>query len=324
MNNGYFLIIDQLNELLKSYYIYRGFDENGANAILDQINAIRLKIALEAEQRQNFWKQINIPSTASGYKQDYFYHSEDIASVLCRGIGSLEQNVQLSLTHQGLRQNVVTREGVGWQEVFSDVQGGNNGQELLFDLPQELYFEKNQSLDIGVIGQSSDDPGFIFLHGCNLKDDYSPNVEQIKAEILTPLENGLPNLPQPQLVPLQFTFPTATVDTYATDPAGNKEIFSLRSEKSVILTEISTNATLSRVESFIDNGRNQSWCNLVEMAGIASDYTNKYTTYYPLPYPHLLRKNDRLSVRILNGSDITSSVQSASENNFIVLRGFTI
>lgn len=310
-----------LNEMLKTYRVFNSFDKSRAKALLEKINELRLSIALIAEQREIFISQINVQANASGYKNDVFYTSDDIKALISRFVAFLSQTVVISLTQQGIRENIFTRQSVPYQQIFSAVQTSNTGQNIPFDLPQEIYLDKSESLDIGVTNQTTN--GFIFVHGCNLKDDYSPRIDELKAEINRVDENGNPILPQMALVPIQFVFPSAVLNTKAKAVDGGSQIFSIKNQQTIILHDVSTTSINSRI-TLIDNARNQEICNEVESLGIAGFYTNQYTVYYPLPYPHILRSLDRLELKALNGSLITGAQDNANDIQTLIGRGWTI
>jgi hypothetical protein len=310
----------QLNEMLKTYRVYESFDSAKAKDLLKQINDLRLAIALIAEQRQIFWAQLEIEANNTGYKNDVYFTSDDIKSLVSRLIANLEIGVTFSLIQQGSKKQEFTRQQVPYQQIASAVQSSATGQNIPFDLPQEIFLDKNDSLDIGVVNQTT--AGQIIVHGANLKDDYTPNVEAIKNEIWSINRDGSPNLPTPVLVPILFKFLANTLDAKAVAIDSGKNIFSQKGEKSVILTDVSTTSINSRI-SLIDTGRNHTLCNEVESQGIAGFHTNRFTSYYPLPYWHLLRQTDRFQLEALNGSIITG-VQDAVGTYTICFRGFTI
>lgn len=320
-NNFTLHLYYQLNEMLKTYRVVASFDAKEANNLLQKINELRLSIALIAEQRQIFWEQKEVEANASGYKNDIYFTSDDIKSLISRLIANLLITTDLSLTQQGRKENIFTRQSIPFQQLASVIQTITTGQAIPLDLPQEIFLDKNDSLDIGVIGQTS--AGQIFVHGCNLKDDYSPNVQAIKNEIWAKDEQGNPNLPQPVLVPIQFKFTANTLNNKAVAIDSGANIFSLKSSKSVILTDISTTAQNCRI-SLIDRGRNQTLCDEVESLGIAGFYQSRYTVYYPLPYWHLLRQTDRFELQALNGSLITNNQEPADTVQTMCFRGYTI
>lgn len=319
----FFPEIEALQQNIKTYLALSPFSDQ--TELLKLINAQRLKIALDACQRMIFYDQTLIQGNAANETSDNFFQRGDIKSILKRGIASLEQNVTVSLTHQGVRQNVFTREPIAWQQLFSAVQlatASANGQNIPFDYPSEIYFNENESFQMSVINQRTD--GFIFHHGCNLIDN-SVNLADLQKEIQQS------ELPQTAYVPLIYQF-VGAADTYAEDGQGKNVIYSTKSDRSVILTHVSVADSNADDEqggldcrlTLIDEGRNQEICNLVEMRGIAGAYISQYTTYYPLPYPLLLPRQDRLKARILNGSDITTDFQTQDETNFLNFAGFTI
>lgn len=312
-----------LNELIKSYHVFAIFDQTKAKAILERINQYRLQIAVLAEQRQWFVEELQVVANASGYKNDVFFTHDDIDSLVIRMIGWLAVGTKVSLVQQGTRENLFTRQSIAWQQLMSDVQNSALavGQQLPFDFPQEIYLEKSQTLDIGITDQTV--AGKVFVHGCNLKDDAAPNKGELIKEINRREANGKPNLPKPQLVPIQFKFTVAANDNKAVAVDGGQDIYSIKSERSVILTEISTTAVNSRM-TLIDKGRDEEMVNEVESAGVAALFTNPFTTWYPLPYPHLLRSQDRIQYRGLNGSSISGDHELADVTQTVCFRGFTI
>lgn len=311
-----------LNELIKSYHVVSVFDARKAAAILEKINAYRLQIAMQAEQRQWFVEQLEVVANASGYTNDIFFTHDDIDSLVIRMIARLDTGTTVSLVQQGTRENLFTRQPVAWQQLMSDVQiAPDTGQQIPFDFPQEIYLEKSQTLDIGVTDQTT--AGFVFVHGCNLKDDAAPNQRELVKEIGQRELNGKPNLPKPQLVPIQFKFTANTLNNPAVAVNGGDAIYSIKSERSVILTEVSTTSINSRI-TLIDKGRDQEMCNEVESAGVAGFFTNPFSNWYPLPYPQLLRSQDRIQLRALNGSIISGVRDVADVTQTLCFRGFTI
>lgn len=311
-----------LNELIKSYHVFCKFDMTRAANILKQINDIRLQIVLLAEQREIFIEQLEVLANASGYKNDVFFTHDDIDSLVIKMIAFLERTVKVSLVQEGTRENIFTRQPVAWQQLMSDVQSGSAvGQQIPFDFPQEIYLQKSETLDIGVINQQTD--GNIFVHGANLKDDASPNVAALTKEITGLNFDGHPTLPQPVLVPIQFQFNANTVDAPAVAVDGGDQIYSIKGERSVILTEVSITDTNCRL-SLIDKGRDQTICDTVEAQGIAAIDTNSFTSHYPLPYPHILRTKDRIQLKGFNGSIITGDEVDANTIVTLCFRGFTV
>lgn len=319
MQKLYFL----LNECIKSYHIFAKYDPVKAAEYLQRINEYRIHIVQLALQRQMFIEQLDVKANATGYKNDVFFTHDDIDSLVIRFIAFLEEQVQLSLVQQGTREILFTRQSVAWQQLASQTQNTstNVGQKIPYDLPQEIYLEKSQTLDFGVTNQTSD--GSIFVHGANLKDDPADNFEYFKNEILNVNLDNEPNIPVPQIVPIQFKFNAQTVGDPAVAVDGGKDIYSVKSEKSVILTEVSVNTPDMRL-SLLDKGRNQEICTDVEALGVAGQFDNQYTVYYPLPYPHLLPAYDRLQMRGINGSDITGNAADADTTFTMAFRGFTI
>lgn len=302
--------IESLREYLKTYYIFRGFDSKKANSILETINEIRLSLAVEAELRQIYWSQIDIRQTAAGYQDNYFFTRGDTDFTVVGGIADLTSTVLISLLHQGARQNVLTRENVKWQALFSDIQrAAPVGQQLPFDFEQELFFERNQSLQIGVTGETGASKR-LFLRGCNLKKDNPSNLRDLTQEI-----EG--SLPQWQVVPLTFLFPVGSAD--AIDVSGNQDIYSIKSDRTTLLTHVSTSSQAYHASLF-DDGRSQQMSERVDIKGIAGMFSNSFTTYYPLPYPHLLRKQDRIKLR----ASLLAGVSADAQLEYLNFWGFTI
>lgn len=311
----------ELNELIKNYQIFKEFDKPLASQLLIKINELRLAIAILAEQHQIFWEQLNIEGNSSGYTNDLSYSPDDINAIVTRFIANLNVNVTMSLVLQGDRETVFTRQSVSWQQLASNVQTKTAGQQIPFDLPQEIFLRRNESLNIGITNQTTN--GQFFVHGSNIKDDYSPNKNALATEINSRDVKGDANLPQTQLIPIEFKFTAATNDNKAVSLNGDSDIFSIKSEKSVILTHVSTTSINSRI-SLRDNGRNQTLCTEVESQGVAGFVTNPYAVWYPLPHFHLLRAKDRFALKALNGSAITNAQDTANTIQRITFRGFTI
>lgn len=305
--------IQQLRELLKSYYIFESVDANKGRDILARINEIRLALAVEAEMRQVYWAQIRMRQNATGFQENYFFTRGDTEFTINGAIANLTSTVLISLLHQGARQNVLTREATRWQMLFSAAQiAAPTGQQIPFDFEQDLYFKSNQSLQIGVTGETSA-TGFIFPRGCNVKDDNPFDLKALTEEI----ENSLP---QWQIIPLTFLFPAGQNE--AIDVAGNQDIYSIKSDRSVLLTHVSASSVSLKLSIF-DDGRSQQLCDRVEGRGVAGMFSNSFASYYPLPYPHLLRKQDRMKMRALNGSDI-SGTTTEDQLQYLTFSGFAI
>ena len=326
------LLIEKIKEDIKAYYIAADkanatnnkADKDFAIAVLAEINKTRLSLGVLAEKAEIFFSQINIPaqSSANNVYSEWF-SKNDKSYRITRGIASLLVTAKVGLEIQGgSKAKVITRNPTAWQQIFSTVQSVALGQQIPFDLPEELRFTDNQSLQISVQGQTS--AGYIFLHGNTNKENLEEStINGLKSEIFD--ENGNTKyLPETQLVPLSFEFPSATIDTFATDGQGKTDIFSLKSEKSVLLTHVSTTAINCRIFTLQDEGKNQTITEQCEMAGLASLHTNAFTTYYPLPKPHLLRKGDRLKVVIQNGSPLAANVtQAADVQHQLTFKGLT-
>lgn len=309
-----------LNELIKSYHIFARIDQVKAAVILKRINEYRLQIVTLAAQRQIFIEQLEVVANASGYKNDIFFTHDDIASLVIRFITNLDNGVLVSLVQEGTRENIFTRQAIAWQQLMSNVQGGIDGQQIPFDLPQEIFLDKSQTLDIGIIGETN--PKEVYVHGCNLVD-MKENIDELVAEINLVEFDGTPNIPKPQLVPIQFVFPSAVVNTEAVAVDGGKDIYSIKSERSCILTHVSITNLDMRLD-LIDKGRDMEICNKVDAQGIAGIFNDQYTVYYPLPYPHLLRMKDRIQLRALNGATNSNVTVDADAQQAMCFKGFTI
>lgn len=309
-----------LNELIKSFHIFNRFDKTKAAAILQRLNEYRLQIVTQAAQRQIFIEQLQVVANASGYKNDIFFTHDDIASLVIKFIADLQNGVTVSLVQEGTRENLFTRQAVAWQQLMSNMQLATDGQQIPFDLPQEIFLDKSQTLDIGIIDQTA--TGQVYVHGANLVD-MKENLDELIAEINMLEFDGTPNIPKPQLVPIQFQFNTQAADDAAVAVDGGKDIFSIKSERSVILTDVSVTSPYMRVD-LIDKGRDMEICNKVDVTGVAGTFNSQYTVYYPLPYPHLLRAKDRLQLRALNGLTNGNVFVPADTVETICFRGFTI
>lgn len=312
-----FELIKQLQELIKSYYIALRYDTQKANTLLQAINQIRLEIALDAEIREVFWEQKTVPFDASGFQQNVWFSKDDINYIVNRILASLETTVQVAAVNQGNRQRIITREFTAWQHLFPAVQSNLNGQQTLFDFPQEIFFSENETLGLSIQGQTAEN-GFLFYHGCTLKDTLEETRRQDIADEITKY------IPEPQLIPIIFQFPSITVGSAAVSATGDTDIFSAKCDKSVILTHVSTTATASRINALSDTGRNQLLVQGVEMAGVAANFQNNFESYYRLPFPHLLRRGDRLKLEALQGSLITAGVQAINTLNFLTFKGYSM
>lgn len=313
-----------LNDLIKSYHIVSKFDAKKAADILATINQYRLQIAKAAAQRLIFVEQLNVTANASGYKNDVFFSHDDINSIVSRMIAFLDTTATVTLTQQGTRENLFTREPIAWQHLMSSVQNSAspNGVQVPFDFDQEIYLEKSQTLDIGIISQL--DAGMVFVHGCNLADNWIANIDALTREINNVDYFGNPLLPQLQLMPIQFIFPAGVADEDAIAISGGKDnIYSTKINRTVILTEVSTTAVDSRI-TLIDKGRDMTICDTVESGGIAGTFTNGFANYYPLPFPHLMMPQDRLQLKGINGSGISGGVTAASVTQTLCFRGYTL
>jgi len=317
MNQLYYI----LNELIKSYHIFVKLDAVKAKAILERINKYRLQIVTLAAQRQIFIEQLTVVQNTSGYKNDVFFTHDDIDSLVSKFIAYLDVDVTISLVQQGTRENLFTRQAIAWQQLMSSGQLATDGQQIPFDLPQEIFLRKSETLDIGVINQTSAD-GAVFVHGCNLIDSRE-NINEIIAEINIVEFNGLPNLPKPVIVPIQYQFDSNVADTEAVAVDGGNAIYSVKSERSVVLTEVCSSTLLNRL-TLIDKGRDMLICKDVEVSGFAGEITNEFAGYFPLPYPHLLRAKDRLQLQGLNGSDFSGDTVDADRVQTLAFRGFSI
>lgn len=315
INNGTLTRIEQLQELLKSYYIFNSFDKKKAREILQAINKIRLALVVDADLRNIYYDQIPIRQNASGYQENYFFSRGDTQFTVSRAMASLTSTALISLLHQGLRQNVLTRESTQWQSLFSGLQNAALALNFPIDFEQELHFDSNQTLQIGVTGQTGAN-GYIFPQGCNLKEDNPPNLKDITEEIEA-------TLPQWQVIPLQYIFTSAVVGTEATDIAGNTDIYSVKSDRSVLITHVSISDADCRISLF-DDGRSMQMSDRVEALSIAGLFTNPYATYFALPYPHLLRRQDRIKMRAIQGSLVTGSTATINTTQTINFKGFAI
>ena len=310
-----------LQDLLKSYHVFASVDPSKAMEILAKINSYRLQIATLANRREIFVRQINVPANATGYKNDVFFTDDDIDSLISRMVAYLDDEVNVSLTQLGTRENLFTRQSVPWPFVMSGIPGFSNGMNQAFDFSEEIYLKKSETLDIGIINQTID--GMVFVHGCNLIDAIPSDETALSQEIYSVDAEGNPNLPQFQVVPIQFQFTAAANDNKAVAVDGGTDIFSIKSDKTVILTHAACNAMNTRLTLF-DKARNQEICNEVEAWGVTTDVTDITSSYRPLPYPHILRAQDRLQLRALNGSTITGTHELANTVFTMGFRGFTL
>ena len=329
--------IERLKELVKTYTVAASVanatrsdvDMQRAKNLLATINDIRVDLARNAEMREIFYLQKNIAGAVNANTvQNCWISKNDIDYTFKRGIASLLNGVNVSFVNQGARAIEITRNQTAWQQLFSQVQSAVPfGQQIPFDFPETLRFGENQSLNVGLQGQTS--AGYLFFHGATLKNNLNESsIEAIRREFLTD-DGQTKYLPETQIVPLEFQFASTTIGTQAVDANGDANIFSIKNDKSVLLTEVSSTAIdISGGDScrvtISDEGKNLNFCDTVDIQGIAADATNQFTTYYPLPEPHLLRKGDRLKLKALNGGDILSTGLTANALYYLTFRGFTI
>lgn len=329
--------IERLKELMKTYTVAAcvanatrsDADMARAKAILDSINKIRVDLLVNAEMREAFYLQENVPAAANAATvQNAWVSKNDIDYTFERAIAYLLNGVSVSFVNQGARAIEITRNRVAWQELFSQVQvAAPFGQQIPFDFPETLRFGENQSLNVGLQGQTS--AGYLFFHGATIKNDFrESSIDEIRREFLSD-DGKTKYLPESQVVPIEFQFKNVAAGTLAVDANGDTNIFSIKNDKSVLLTEVSTTAIdLENGEScritLTDEGKNLTFCDTVDIQGVAADATNPFTTYYPLPVPHLLRKGDRLKLKALNAGDILSTGLTVDTLYYLTFRGFTI
>jgi len=206
------LIIEQLKELIKSYTVAvviaegsgSDTDRDVALDLLDQINKIRLGLAINAEMNECYWEQKNIPAAANAnIIQNSYFSKNDIAYTVKRFIMAFLNTVTVSLLNQGEKQRTITREPTVWQQLASQRQDFTAiGQVPLMDLPEILRFAENQALNIAIQGQTSATQ--LYIHGATLKGTLEEvTVNGIRREFLD--ENGdTLYLPESQLVPVEF------------------------------------------------------------------------------------------------------------------------
>lgn len=329
--------IERLKELIKTYTVAAsvanatrsGVDIKRATDLLNAINGIRIDLLRNAEMREIFYLQQDIAAAANANTvQNTWVSKNDIDYTFKRGIAYLLNGVNISFVNQGARAIEITRNKTAWQQLFSQVQAGAPfGQQIPFDFPETLRFGENQSLNVGLQGQTS--AGYLFFHGATLKNDLAESsVNAIRREFLT--DDGITKyLPETQIVPLEFKFTAETAGNPAVDANGDTNIFSVKNDRSVLLTEVSTTAiqiedTNSCRITLSDEGKNLNICDTVDIQGVAADSTNPFTTYYPLPEPHLLRRGDRLKLKALNGGNIFADALPADTLYYITFRGITI
>jgi hypothetical protein len=325
--NEYELQIATLQNLIKNYTTFQTLADTTrdpqharlAQDALNTLNNVRLSLGFDAEMREVFYSQINV----STIQKTISFSSNDIAYIIKQGIAYLENGVTLSMINQGAKKKTITREPVAWQQLFATQQGLALGQQTVFPLPEALRFNENQALQISIANQTQ--AGFLFLHGCNLKANLE-NVTRRDLEREFKTEKGETiYLPETQLVPIAYQFPSNVIGTYATAPNGDENIFSAKNGRSVLLTHVSTTATNCRIDSLTDTGKNQTLAQKCEVTGIAADYNNAFTTWHPLPYPHLLWRGDRLKLVMMNGSPMQADqVTAADVTQYLCFKGITL
>ena len=308
---------EQIQELIKSYYVAQVFDSKQAQKILKQLNDLRLATVLDAEMRRIYYDQVAVEAQNTLGQQDIFFSRNDIDWTIKAGIADLEIDTTIALEKQSGTHIVITRDRTQWQQIFNAIQGSLRGSEILYPFPEELRFGENEALNINLQATPVASVGQLWFHGCTLKEKLDINVDDIKEEIDS-------TLPQTQLVPLIYTFPLAVLDTPAQNLSGGEEIFSSKNQRSVLLTHVSVSDQNFKL-SLYDEGKNLQISDAVDCMGIASQQNNRFQNYYPLPYPHLLRKGDRLKIRATNGTDTSAGVfVPADEAQYLTFKGFTI
>lgn len=306
-----FELIAQLQELLKTYYIALRYDTAKATQILATINDWRLQIAKDASMRKIFWDKVLVPANATGYAQSIWFSRDDTEYILNRAVALLVNGATVSAINEGNKQRIFTREAIQWQQLFAQFSG------FLFDYPQEILFAENEVLGLTIKGQT--DVGAIYHHGCTLKDA----IEDVSiSELATEISSYLP---EPQIVPIIFQFPTNVKGVSAVNASGASDIFSQKNAHSVILTHISATQNSYRV-SIQDNARNHLLCSNVEPQGFTGDSATNvpYEIYRKLPYPHILRRGDRFKLTALNGNDFGASVTPANTLLYVSFKGYTM
>lgn len=309
-----FTQIESLHELVKSYIVASYYDSKRANELLETINELRLEIAVNSDLREIYYAQVNVPANATGFGQSLWFTKDDIKYSIVRGIAALEVDTTISAANQGNSQRIITREPISWQQLFTGVFSENIGQLRLLDLPNEILFDKNEAFGISLQNQTT--AGYIFYHGTTFKE----NLENTRVDELR--ESISKYIPQPNLVPIIFQFPSATADTKAVNAAGGNDIFSAKYDKDIILTHVSTTAINAKF-SIVDTSKNQTIADNVEAQGIAGFSDNPYESYYRLPHPHLLQKGSRLKLNAINGSDITTDTEDANTLLYLTFKGYS-
>lgn len=316
--------LSQIQELAKSYYTALIYDQNKANALKLRIDALRLELALQAEVREIFYESVEVEAQpVADYRRDIYFSKNDIRYTVAQGIAFLDNGATVNLGTEGNRYRAITREEVAWQTLFSNIQGLGlpTGCQKAFKLPIELRFRENENLNFGVSGQTSG-KGYIYIAGSTLSDEifHESKLDALREEI-----SG--RLPQSELVPLVYQFPSAVAGTLAVDSGGRSEIFSQKSGKSVLLTHVATDSPNTTITSLSDEGRNQQIISdpNMSMVGFSADARNTIDNWYELPYPHLLRKGDRFKATILNGNDVNGgATETADINKYLVFKGQTL
>jgi hypothetical protein len=331
--------IERLKELIKTYTVAASVanatgakvDRDRAAGLLNAINVIRRDLVVNAEMREIFYLEQQIPAAANANTvQNVWVSKNDTDYTFKRGIAALLNGVNMSLFNQGQRAIEITRQATAWQQLFSQYQNPAPivGQQIPFDFPETLRFGENQSLGVATQGQTED--GYLWFHGATLKDNLEESsIDEICREFLG-ADGSTKYLPETQIVPLEFQFEGNEAGSPARNANGGKEIFSLKNDKSVLLTEVSTTAIdidnkLSCRLTISDEGKNLAICDTVDVFGIAGYSASQFATYYPLPEPHLLRKGDRLKLKGLNAGVINPSEGLTRDTlYYLSFRGFTI
>lgn len=299
--------IEHLQELLKTYYILESLNDSKAPLLKKQINNLRVKLAFEAEMRRIFIEQVNIRSNLSAYPDSYFIKRGTNRFTISKIIGTgISTGASVFLEKQGSEEiatnKSLTNQTFNWEVLFSSAGFTPNAPQAPFEFEPELFFDHNESLNITF--DKNPNIAALFIHGANLNESEPIGFDAIESEIQK-------TLPQWEIVPISFVWPSTAgvpIQIDAVDASGNTDILSTRSDRSILLTGLSYNTESTPIGqtqtqpnsllTLIDITKNQEICTKVQIGGVCGDIQNKTTTYYDLPYPHLLRAKSQLKVRL--------------------------
>lgn len=307
--------LEQLFDLLRRYNLITAFDK--AQSLRDEINEVRLNLAIQSLKRNIYIQELPIDTNVNSEQSNYFFSRRDTPFTIVKAISSLFQNQKISFLHQGDRRRVLINEFSNWNNLFAEVSGqpiaAITGNQIPFNFEQELFFSRNQTLQVTVNGLAP--LGRIYFHGADVNIDKPINTDNLVKEIES-------TLPEWTALPLTFLFSSA-LNVLATNLQGDTDILTPVLDRSLLLTHCATTADYSLTLS--DIGRNQEICHQIDVLGMASSYIpQQYTAWMPLPYPHLLQAGSQLKIEARSNGLFAGSPVIANTPVYLIFKGFKI